>query len=138
MNLQKECQDWVDRLPPDITDHLKSPAERGLLTRIRIPYDTEVLLLESLGDHVTGQPIRRWNDATAGDFAREFRALVNQIEEQSIAIIEKDPGNSSLENIKHLYRRRIESVLGSLRQAGGEDIADEILRGLTNGRGESD
>ena len=136
-HLQAQCLGWLGWLPPDISEHLKGPAERGLLTRMRIPYDTEDLLIESLADHVTGQPIRRWDDATAGDFAREFRALVNQVEEQSIAIVEKDPDNSSRESIRHLYRRRIESVLENLRRAGGDEIADDILRDLSIGRGKS-
>ncbi len=123
------CQRWASCFSDGFIENLVDGVSKALLSRMRIPYETDAALLDSLGSLLVGKTVGRWDDSTGTAFDREFHNVVRRIEDASLSSETKSNsvGISALiyGRMLELYDRLV-SVVGK-REA--QEIVDTVAIG---------
>jgi len=93
-----------------------------------MPYDTDELLISSLGSLIVGKPHGRWDDSTVAVFDREVHTVVHRIEDRALSTegnVEID--SAATEGVKELVRSRIDELFGRLVDLVGMNEAHLVL-----------
>jgi hypothetical protein len=122
------ARQWSECFSDQFIEQLSDGIAKGLLSRLRMPYDTDELLIASLGSLIVGKPHGRWDDSTVAVFDREVHTIVHRIEDRALSsegIVDSDL--AATEGVKELVRSRIDELFGRLIELVGEDEAHQVL-----------
>jgi hypothetical protein len=96
---------------------------------MRMPYETDAALLDSLGSLLVGKTVGRWDDSTVTAFDREFHNVVRRIEDASLSSGTK----SNADGISALiYGRMLElydRLVGLVGKREAQEIVDTVAIG---------
>jgi hypothetical protein len=79
------AKQWATCFPDPFVATLTDGIAKGVLTRLRTPYNTDEALLESLASLIVGKAFNRWDDSTIVAFDREFQQIIHRIEDAALA-----------------------------------------------------
>lgn len=122
------ARQWSECFSDQFIEQLTDGIAKGLLSRLRMPYDTDELLINSLGSLIVGKPLARWDDSTVAVFDREIHTIVHRIEDRALStegIVERDL--AATDGVKELVRSRIDELFGRLVDLVGVDEAHQVL-----------
>jgi hypothetical protein len=85
-SIRETANRWACCFTTDFVDGLSNGVPKGLLTRMRTPYKTDKLLLESLSSLLVGKPLSRWDDGTIAVFDREIHGVIHRVEETALSV----------------------------------------------------
>ena len=127
-NIRRLVRKWANQFPQNTTTDSMPAIARGLLTRMRMEYENDDLLIDSLSLLVVGKPISRWDDSTSVDFNNKFHDLVHRIEEIAIsADYSNEHDDEILAGLSSIICERITELHGRLRLLVGDEKAAKIL-----------
>jgi hypothetical protein len=132
LSLLAVCQRWTKCFSvPDL--QLASGAQTvSFINRLQQSYESDELLLDSLGSHLLGQPISRWSDASMGQFERALADAVRQVEDEAVRVAIKGASNQVIiRNLSRLIKARLRDLYENLHGLSGEEAAREFLLQLT-------
>ena len=112
---------WAQHFSAGFIENLADSSFKGFLSRMRMPYDSDALLLDSLSDQLLKIKISRWGDATIADFRRELQNIVRQIEDIALKSEGIEEGGVSL------MQSRMQAMYSQLVEAIGPERAAEVL-----------
>ena len=112
---------------------------KGLLSRMRMPYETDALFLDSLASLLSGKTTSRWDDSTIANFDREVQNVVRRIEEAALSADAnmKDNGEA-VQGLANLVSGRIGELIGRLKDLVGEEQAHALISEQLTGETEND
>lgn len=122
---------WSECFSDQFIEQLTDGIAKGLLSRLRMPYDTDELLINSLGSLIVGKPLGRWDDSTIAVFDREMHTIVRRIEDRALSSegnVERD--SAATDGVKELVRSRIDELYERLKLLVGIDEAREVLESI--------
>jgi hypothetical protein len=128
----KVAQDWAACFPEKLLDRLPDTRLKGLVTRLKTPYQRDRQLVDSLGFLLIGRPVHRWDDASLTVFERDLDAAARRVEEvalQSKMSIE-DLGEGSTQ-LAQLAEERMRQWFSRYEELVGQDAARETLSSLS-------
>ena len=125
------CQRWADCFSDSFIEKLTDGVAKALLSRMRMPYETDAGLLDSLGSLLVGKTVGRWDDSTVATFDREFHNVVRRIEDTSLAGGEK----SDAGGISDLIHGRIVELYDRLVGLVGKSEAQAVIDSIAIGHG---
>jgi len=119
---------WVNCFPEEIIKKLNNEVAKGLLSRLRMDYDSEDFLLDSISSLLVGKSLHRWDDSTITAFDREIRNAVHLIEETAFLSGEMmlDKGMAT-EGLTQLAKGRITELFNRLVHLVGIKEAKTIV-----------
>jgi hypothetical protein len=125
------CQRWAACFSDRFIEKLSDGVAKALLSRMRMSYDTDAGLLDSLGSLLVGKTVGRWDDSTVATFEREFHNVVRRIEDASLAGGDKaDAGG-----ISDLIHGRMVELFDRLIGVVGKSEAQAIIDSIAIGHG---
>ena len=125
------CQRWADCFSDSFIEKLTDGVAKALLSRMRMPYETDAGLLDSLGSLLIGKTVGRWDDSTVATFDREFHNVVRRIEDTSLAGGEK----SDAGGISDLIHGRMVELYDRLVGLVGKSEAQAVIDSIAIGHG---
>lgn len=125
---------WANCLTNGSVDGLADGVAKGFVSRIRIPYDSDGKLLDSLSTLLVGKNLTRWDDSTAIQFERKTHEVVHLVEEAALSGNHAlAPDNGSVDALAELVRGRMEEQYSRLVTMVGKRKAKAILDTITKG-----
>jgi hypothetical protein len=119
---------WASCFPEPFMASLTDGIAKGLLARMRTPYDTDATLIESLSSLLVGKSLGRWDDSTITLFDRELYTVVRRIEEAALASATSLQGQGpAIHGLAELIQRRIGELFEYLVHLVGATEAQETL-----------
>jgi hypothetical protein len=123
---------WASCFSDSFVENLTDGVAKGLLSRMRLTYDTDELLLESLASLLVGKSLSRWDDATAAVFDREIHNVIHRIEDAGLsAEAGVVTGDAAAHGLTELVRGRIVELVDRLASLVGVEHAQEVLDSVT-------
>ena len=121
------CQ-WADCFAESFIEQVTDGIAKGLLSRMRTPYDSDAMLIESLSSLLVGKPLSRWDDSTIAVFDRELQNVVRRVEETALAgdatLLEQ---GTAAHGLAELVRGRMTTLFERLITLVGSEAAKETL-----------
>ena len=131
---------WASYFPGSLSGHLPDHVTRGVLSRLRSPYDDDGLLVNALSKLLVGLPIRQWDDSSVPGFGRQLRYAFEVIEGTAIGLGDDDQVDPELsaglvalaEARTKTIAMRLSGILGAEQAATRlEQIAAELRSELS-------
>ena len=123
------CRRWASCFSDGFIETLVDGVSKALLSRIKMPYETDAALLDSLGSLLVGKTVGRWDDSTVTAFDREFHNVIRRIEDASLSSDKK----SDSDGISALIYGRMLELYGRLVGLVGKHQAQEIVDSVAIG-----
>ena len=79
------ARQWANCFSESFIENLTDGIAKGLLSRMRTPYDSDEALIESLSSLLVGKSPGRWDDSTIAVFDRELHNVVRRIEDAALS-----------------------------------------------------
>jgi hypothetical protein len=116
------AKDWSSCFSDQFIESLKDGTAQGFLSRMKINYESDLLLLESLASHLVYRPFGRWDDDTSQSFARELHNVVQRIEEYALQSQHKLAHKGTVAvALAHLVERRVKGLAEKMIELVGKD-----------------
>ena len=128
------ARDWAECFSGQFVERLNDGIAKGLVARMRMPYESDELLLNSLGSLLVGKPLARWDDSTIAMFDREAHTMIRRIEDIALSAGHESADQAVRSGLKQLVRSRIDDLYGQLAALVGSDEAQEVLDSITANR----
>ena len=125
------CQRWAGCFSDGFIEGLMDGVAKALLSRMRMPYESDAALLDSLGSLLIGKNVGRWDDSTVTTFDREFHNVVRRIEDTSLS----GGTRSDAGGISELIYGRMVELYDRLVVLVGKHEAQEIVDSVAIGHG---
>ena len=130
--LRAVASNWSYCFTDVFVESLADGVAKGLLSRMRMPYDSDELLLDSLASLLVGDPLSRWDDSTVTAFGREIQDVVRRIEEVALRTeTGLSEHNVAAEGLAELVRVRIGELYGRLVDLVGPEQARVVMESTT-------
>ncbi|MCK6510991.1 hypothetical protein L6R29_13600 [Myxococcota bacterium] len=84
-SLQSVTARWSSAFPLALDQQLNA-MQRGFLTRLKMPYETSHLLLDSVASLLVGRSPDKWDDAQEANFDKQVIAFVSDIEASMLSL----------------------------------------------------
>lgn len=134
-NLRNIAGDWANCFADDFVAEYSDGILKGFFSRVKTPYETDELLLNSISSLLIGKPIDRWDDMSITQFDRELKDVVRRIEEDALTSQDNvTAGDKSKAGIKHLIQGRMAGLFDRLISIVSEEEARSIVNLLINKR----
>lgn len=131
-NIREVAHRWASCFSDSFVETLTDGVAKGLLSRMRLAYDADELLLESLASLLVGKSLSRWDDATAAVFDREIHNVIHRIEDAGLsADAGVVTGDAAVHGLTELVRGRIIELVDRLAGLVGVEHAQEVLDSVT-------
>jgi hypothetical protein len=127
------CQRWAACFSDGFIEKLSDGVAKALLSRMRMPYETDAGLLDSLGSLLVGKTVGRWDDSTVATFDREFHNVVRRIEDTSLSGGEKADAGGISELIHGRMVELFDRLVGLVGKSEAHSIIDSIAIGHGKG-----
>lgn len=125
------CHRWSACFSDSFIETLSDGVAKSLLARMRMPYETDAGLLDSLGSLLVGKTVGRWDDSTVATFDREFHNVVRRIEDTSFVGSE----TPHVSGISELIHGRMAELFDRLVDLVGTLEAQAIIDSIAIGHG---
>jgi hypothetical protein len=120
---------WSECFSEGITSQLSDGVAKGFLSRLKMSYDSDEQLLNSLAALLIGKPLSRWDDSTTAIFDRELHSLVHRLESAAIGSLSTD-GGTAAPAMSQLITARLDDMYAQLEQLVGPNAARDHLTTL--------
>jgi hypothetical protein len=125
------ARQWATCFSGEFLGLLTDGVAKGVVTRMRTPYDTDDALLESLASLLVGKSVQRWDDSTLVAFDRELQTVVRRIEETAITNETQLPDQgAAVQGLTTLICGRMSELFERLVSLVGPEQARETLTTL--------
>ena len=140
------ARQWALCFPDELSNALSDDESKGLLSRMRMTYQSDAKLVDSLSSLLLKKAIKRWDDSYIANFDREIHNAVRRIEESALSFEFKASGavknglaNLVQERMNIMYERLIDIVgpeeartlfAHILKKNTGEDLHGDHPRGV--------
>jgi len=130
-SVRTAAERWASCFTGTFVESLTDGIAKGLLARMRMPYDSDELLLDSLSSLLVGKSLSRWDDSTVAVFDREFQNIVRRVEDIALSSdgILTD-GETGSEGISQLVRGRMAELFERLEKLVGVEQAMLVLESV--------
>jgi hypothetical protein len=127
-DVREVARQWADCFAESFIEQVTDGVTKGLLSRMRTPYDSDAMLIESLSSLLVGKPLSRWDDSTIAVFDRELQSVVRRVEETVLAgdATLLDQGTAA-HGLAELVRGRMTTLFERLITLVGSEAAQETL-----------
>ena len=123
------CQRWAGCFSDGFIETLMDGVAKALLSRMRMPYETDAALLDSLGSLLVGKTVGRWDDSTVAAFDREFHNVVRRIEDTSLSGGTKSDAGGFSELIHGRMVELYNRLVGLVGKSEAQAIVDSVSIG---------
>ena len=120
---------WSECFSDEVTSQLSDGVAKGFLSRLKMPYDSDEQLLNSLAALLIGKQLSRWDDSTTAIFDRELHSLVHRLESAAIGSLSTDAA-SAAPAMSQLITARLDELYAQLEQLVGPNAARDHLATL--------
>lgn len=124
---------WTSFLPNEVLQNFKDGMAKALLVRMRMSYDHQNRLIDSISGLLIGKQINKWDDSTITVFERELQENIHRIEDYVLSHTEKEKISGARENLANLALTRIESLYRKITELLDETKAREMIERLIQG-----
>lgn len=140
------ARQWALCFPDELSNALSDNESKGLLSRMRMTYQSDVKLVDSLSSLLLKKAIKRWDDSYIANFDREIHNAVRRIEESALSFEFKASGavKNGLANLvqerMNIMYERLTDIVGPeearalfahiLEKNTGEDLHGDHPRGV--------
>lgn len=126
---------WAECFSEEFMLHLGNGIAKSLLSRMRMPYNSDDELLESLSSLLVGKAMRKWDDSTPTSFEREMKLMVRQIEDRaSLLEQELSDNDSARAGIASVIEGRISQLYSRLAHILGPKQAKKEVNSIVRKR----
>lgn len=116
------AKDWSNCFSDQFIESLKDGTAQGFLSRMKINYESDIQLLESLASHLVYRLFVRWDDDTAQSFDRELHNVVHRIEEYALQSQHKLAQKGvAAAGLAELVQRRVKELADKMIELIGKD-----------------
>jgi hypothetical protein len=120
---------WASCFSGDLVSKLPDPMAKGLLFRIKTPYESDDQLIDSLSSLIIVSSVSEWDDRTHLKFARDMDSIVRKVEEFALEHGAEVSKNSSvIAGVTTLAEGRIADYALRLAKAAGLNVAENALK----------
>jgi hypothetical protein len=131
-NIREVAHRWAACFSDSFVESLTDGISKGLLSRMRMPYESDELLLDSLASLLVGKSLTRWEDVTVAVFDREIQNVIHRIEDAGLSSdAAAVQGHAAVHGLTQLVRGRIVELVDRLANLVGMDHAQEVLESVT-------
>lgn len=140
------ARQWALCFPDELSNALSDNESKGLLSRMRMTYQSDAKLVDSLSSLLLKKAIKRWDDSYIANFDREIHNAVRRIEESALSFEFKASGavKNGLANLvqerMNIMYERLTDIVGPeearalfahiLEKNTGEDLHGDHPRGV--------
>ena len=126
--VREAARQWADCFSEGFIEQVTDGIAKGLLSRMRMPYGSDDMLIESLSSLLVGRSLGRWDDRTISVFDRELQHVVHRIEEMALASDATllDQGKAAL-GLAELVQGRMTALFDRLVTLVGIEAAQRTL-----------
>ena len=126
---------WADCFSDDLVQHLGDGIAKSLISRMRMPYNSDNELLESLSSLLVGKAMRKWDDSTATSFEKEVKLMVRQIEDRALLLEQEfSEHDSARDGIAAVIEGRISQLYSRLAHILGPKQAKKEVQSIVRKR----
>ena len=129
------CRKWAACFSEEHIEGLTDGIAKGLVIRVRMGYETDEHLMDSLSSLLVGKSIARWDDSAMTIFDREIQNAVHRVEEHALS---NTKGGDVDRSLADLVCGRIDDLIGRLVEIAGKEETESRLWELManqNGKG---
>jgi hypothetical protein len=132
-NLCKIAMDWSNCFSEQFIASLKDGTAQGFFSRMKISYESDLQLLESLASHLVLRLFTRWDDDTAQSFERELHNVVHRIEEYALLSQHKlAHKGAAAAGLAQLVERRIKELAEKMTELIGKEETHKQFTAIVN------
>ena len=136
-SIQKTAKQWASYFPESITSTRLPSIARGLLSRMKMAYEDEVIFVNSLALLLVGRSTEDWDDSTAIEFENKIQELTHRIEtavlSNSADVLDLSESQEIREGLAQFVTERIGHFYGQLADLVGSDKSIMILQKIMKG-----
>jgi len=119
---------WARCFPSAFVSSLTDGIAKGLLSRMRMVYKSEYMLLESLSSLLVGKSMSRWNDVTIHEFDQKVQDVVRRIEEAALtADVDLADDGTAAHGLAQLVSGRTSELFDHMVKLVGEEEAEHLF-----------
>lgn len=121
---------WADCFSDTFIEQLSDGVAKALLSRMRMPYESDARLIDSLGSLLLGKTVARWDDSSLAAFDRELQNVVRRVEDATL--VSANPADVG--GISQLIEGRMAELYRKLVEMIGTEEAQAVLDSITIGQ----
>ena len=116
---------WAAFFPSSVAQEVKDGIAQALISRVRMRYDTDQNLADSLAVLLVGKRISHWEDSSIVVFERELGAVIRRVEDAVLSLSTAADGIRS-QSIVDIATSRLQASLRAIAKTVGADEARTI------------
>jgi len=122
---------WARCFPDAFVSNLTDGVAKGLLSRMRMAYKSDHMLLESLSSLLVGKSMNRWNDVTVSEFEQKVHDVVRRIEEAALtADVDLADDGTAAHGLAQLVSGRTGELFDHMVKLVGEEEAERMFHSI--------
>ena len=123
---------WAAFFPGSVEQEVKDGVARALLTRARMPYETDHAMADALAALLVGKRIDRWEDSSIVVFERELGAVMRRVEDAVLSAATAADCARSRSAVNIATSRLHESLRAIARHVGPDQAEAIVTRTLAH------
>jgi hypothetical protein len=129
--LRGTCTRWAQCFSDDFTKNLSDGIASGLISRMKLKYETDIHFVNSISTLLIGEGLNDWDDGTKLVFDRELRSVVKRVEDYALTT-KNEAGleGSAVIGVSQLAEGRLIELTERLLELTGKKRTKEILQSI--------
>lgn len=130
-SLRGTCARWAQCFSDDFTKSLSDGIASGLISRMKLRYETDAAFVDSISTLLIGEGLSDWDDGTEFVFDREIRSVVKRVEDYALTTNhEAGAEGTATAGVTLLAEGRLIELAERLLGLAGREKTKEILHSI--------